>query len=53
MVVGIVLLLFGATKIPQFMRSAGQGVAEFGREVKKGQKTEGDAPEQGEDEEKP
>ncbi|TWT34164.1 twin-arginine translocase TatA/TatE family subunit [Blastopirellula retiformator] len=28
-VLGIVILLFGSTKIPQLMRSMGQGISEF------------------------
>lgn len=32
----IVLLLFGSTKIPQIMRGMGQGIGEFKKGVKEG-----------------
>lgn len=49
-ILGIFLLLFGATKIPQLMKGAGQGVSEFSRELKKGQKKEDNGLEKDEDE---
>lgn len=33
-VLGIVLLLFGATRIPQLARGLGQGIREFRKEVR-------------------
>jgi sec-independent protein translocase protein TatA len=33
---GVVLLLFGATKIPQLMRGLGQGVHEFKKGIQDG-----------------
>ena len=33
---GVVLLLFGATKIPQLMRGMGQGIGEFKKGLKEG-----------------
>ena len=32
----IVLLLFGSTKIPQIMRGMGQGISEFKKGIKEG-----------------
>ncbi|RME90796.1 MAG: twin-arginine translocase TatA/TatE family subunit [Verrucomicrobia bacterium] len=32
-VLGIVLLLFGATRIPQLARGLGQGIREFRKEI--------------------
>jgi sec-independent protein translocase protein TatA len=37
-VLAVVLLLFGASKIPQLMRSMGQGLSEFKKGVKEGEK---------------
>jgi len=34
----IVLLLFGSTKIPQIMRGMGQGIGEFKKGIKEGDK---------------
>jgi sec-independent protein translocase protein TatA len=34
----IVLLLFGSTKIPQIMRGMGQGIGEFKKGMKEGDK---------------
>lgn len=34
----VVLLLFGASKIPQLMRSMGQGINEFKKGIKEGEK---------------
>jgi sec-independent protein translocase protein TatA len=36
----IVLLLFGSTKIPQIMRGMGQGIGEFKKGIKDGDKEE-------------
>jgi sec-independent protein translocase protein TatA len=36
----IVLLLFGSTKIPQIMRGMGQGIGEFKKGIKEGDKEE-------------
>ncbi len=35
-ILAVVILLFGATKIPQLMRGVGQGVNEFKKGVKGG-----------------
>lgn len=32
----VILLLFGATKIPQLMRGMGQGISEFKKGIKEG-----------------
>ena len=37
-VLAVVLLLFGASKSPQLMRSMGQGLSEFKKGVKEGEK---------------
>jgi sec-independent protein translocase protein TatA len=37
LVVAVVLLLFGAQKIPQLMRSVGSGVSEFKKGLKEGE----------------
>jgi len=37
-IVGVIVLLFGASKIPQLMRSMGQGLSEFKKGVKEGEK---------------
>lgn len=37
-VVAVILLLFGAQKIPQLMRSMGSGLTEFKRGVREGEK---------------
>ncbi len=41
----IVLLLFGSTKIPQLMRGMGQGIGEFKKGMKEGNKDEPEKPE--------
>jgi len=41
----IVLLLFGSTKIPQIMRGMGQGIGEFKKGLKEGDKEETPKPE--------
>jgi sec-independent protein translocase protein TatA len=41
-VLAVVLLLFGASKIPQLMRSMGQGLSEFKKGVKEGEKDAAD-----------
>jgi sec-independent protein translocase protein TatA len=41
-VVGVIVLLFGAQKIPQLMRSMGQGLTEFKKGVKEGEKDAAD-----------
>ena len=45
----IILLLFGAKRLPEMMRSLGKGVKEF----KKGIKEAGDEDEDGKDEKRP
>ena len=37
-IVGVIVLLFGAAKIPQLMRSMGQGLTEFKKGIKEGEK---------------
>ncbi len=37
MIVGVVVLLFGAQKIPQLMRGLGSGVNEFKKGLKEGE----------------
>ena len=37
-IAAVVILLFGATKIPQLMRGLGQGVHEFKKGLKDGEK---------------
>lgn len=37
-IVGVIVLLFGAAKIPQLMKSMGQGISEFKKGVKEGEK---------------
>lgn len=46
----VILLLFGATKIPQLMRGLGQGIGEFKKGLKDGQTEE---EKKGEEEKKP
>jgi sec-independent protein translocase protein TatA len=41
----IVVLLFGSTKIPQIMRGMGQGIGEFKKGIKEGDKEEASKPE--------
>jgi sec-independent protein translocase protein TatA len=36
-IVGVIVLLFGAAKIPQLMRSMGQGINEFKKGIKEGE----------------
>ena len=43
----IVLVLFGSTKIPKLMRGFGEGVHEFKKGLKEGTKEEDKTPEQG------
>jgi len=45
----IVLIIFGATRVPQLMRGLGQGIREFKEAVNEGDK---DAKEKGADEDK-
>ena len=37
-VVGVIVLLFGATKIPTLMRNMGTGISEFKKGIKEGEK---------------
>ncbi len=39
-VVGVIVLLFGASKIPQLMRGMGQGMGEFKKGLKEGNQEE-------------
>lgn len=39
-ILGIVVLLFGAAKIPQLMRGIGQGVGELQKGIEEGKKKE-------------
>ena len=41
-VVGVIVLLFGAAKIPALMRSMGSGISEFKKGIKEGEKDAGD-----------
>ncbi len=41
-IVGVVLVLFGATAIPKFARSLGRAKKEFEQGIKEGQVDEGD-----------
>jgi sec-independent protein translocase protein TatA len=41
-IVLVILLLFGASKIPQLMRSMGSGISQFKKGIKEGEK-EGEA----------
>jgi sec-independent protein translocase protein TatA len=41
-IVGVVLVLFGATAIPKFARSLGRAKKEFEQGIKEGQTDEGD-----------
>ncbi len=36
-VAGVIVLLFGASKIPQLMRALGQGIGEFKRGMRDGE----------------
>ena len=36
-VVGVILLLFGASKIPALMRSMGSGISQFKKGIKEGE----------------
>ena len=38
LILAAILILFGATKIPQVMRGLGQGVSEFKKGLKEGEK---------------
>jgi sec-independent protein translocase protein TatA len=40
----IVLLLFGSTKIPQLMRGMGQGIGEFKKGMKEGDQEKAEPP---------
>lgn len=51
-VVGVIVLLFGASKIPQLMRGMGQGIGEFKKGLKEGGMTEEPKPEEKKAEEK-
>ncbi|HXG62120.1 MAG TPA: twin-arginine translocase TatA/TatE family subunit [Planctomycetota bacterium] len=44
-VVLVIVLLFGASKIPQLMRGMGQGINEFKKGLKEGAKEESKEPE--------
>jgi sec-independent protein translocase protein TatA len=44
-VVLVIVLLFGASKIPQLMRGMGQGINEFKKGLKEGSKEESKEPE--------
>ena len=41
-VVGVIVLLFGATKIPTLMRNMGTGISEFKKGIKEGEKEAAD-----------
>ena len=41
-IVGVVVLLFGAAKIPALMRSMGSGISEFKKGIKDGEKEAAD-----------
>lgn len=40
LIVAVIVLLFGATKIPQVMRGLGQGISEFKKGIKEGKEEE-------------
>jgi len=44
LILGVVVLLFGAAKIPALMRSLGSGVKEFKSGLADGEKTDGEKP---------
>ena len=48
-VVGVIILLFGAAKIPALMRSMGSGISQFKKGIKEGEK---EAVEESKEEEK-
>lgn len=49
-VLGIVVLLFGAKKLPELARSVGRSTSEFKKGVEEGQSTEGSAASSGDGE---
>ena len=49
----IVFLLFGATKIPQLMKGFGQGISEFKKGIKEGAKEEAKATDEKDKSDKP
>ena len=48
-VVGVIILLFGAAKIPTLMRSMGSGISEFKKGIKEGEKDAADDDKDGAD----
>ena len=42
-IVGVIVLLFGSSKIPQLMRGVGSGINEFKKGLKEGDAPAGDA----------
>jgi len=42
-IVGVIVLLFGSSKIPQLMRGVGSGINEFKKGLKEGDQPPGDA----------
>ena len=42
-IVGVIVLLFGSSKIPQLMRGVGSGINEFKKGLKEGDQPNGDA----------
>jgi sec-independent protein translocase protein TatA len=42
-IVGVIVLLFGSSKIPQLMRGVGSGINEFKKGLKEGDAAAGDA----------
>jgi len=42
-IVGVIVLLFGSSKIPQLMRGVGSGINEFKKGLKEGDAPPGDA----------
>jgi sec-independent protein translocase protein TatA len=49
-ILGIIVLLFGATRLPQLGKGLGQGIANFKRGLKGGDRELGPADDEGEDE---
>lgn len=49
LLLAVILILFGANRIPQVMRGLGQGISEFKKGLKEGDKSDSDGEKKGEE----